>query len=184
MQYLEKRIFIWQIHQWNNSSFLFVKRKQWKKQYTLQASKTSLSVLNDITSTPTIGAHDLRVMTLRTNGSLSPCKVTRLATYREKIAISDFFLYFVFNKQTDQYYIRKLANFYVYYMIMSNLDDRIMARLRKMTFTASTFNVKTQYAKWSHLWKFSFWSVADQFWVSKTVVKERFIRKKASLSAQ
>lgn len=35
---------------------------------TLQASKTSLSVSNDITSTPTIGEHDLRVITLRTNG--------------------------------------------------------------------------------------------------------------------
>lgn len=38
------------------------------KLITFQASKTFLSVSKDITSTPTIGAHELRVMTLRING--------------------------------------------------------------------------------------------------------------------
>jgi len=46
---------------------------------TLQASRTSLSVSNDITSTPTIGEHDLKVITLRISGWSSPCKVTKLA---------------------------------------------------------------------------------------------------------
>jgi len=39
---------------------------------TLQASRISLSVSNDITSTPTMGEHDLRVMTFRTKGWPSP----------------------------------------------------------------------------------------------------------------
>jgi hypothetical protein len=39
---------------------------------TLQASSISLSVSNDITSTPTMGEHDLRVMTFRTKGWPSP----------------------------------------------------------------------------------------------------------------
>lgn len=52
------------------------------RESTLQASKTSLSVSNDITSTPTIGEHDFKVITFRMKGWLSPCRVTRLATYR------------------------------------------------------------------------------------------------------
>jgi hypothetical protein len=40
--------------------------------HTLHASRISLSASNDITSTPTMGEHDLRVMTFRTKGWPSP----------------------------------------------------------------------------------------------------------------
>ena len=109
---------------------------------TLQASNTSFSVSKDITSTPTIGAHDLRVMTLRINGWLSPCKVTRLAICEEESNSVPY------NKNDQQEAGRPV----IFYSTRAdnNLDDRIMARLGKMTFTASTFDVKTQYAKWGH----------------------------------
>lgn len=56
-----------------------------RKVFTLQASKTSFSASNDITSTPTIGAHDFRVKTLRIKGRSSPCRVTRLAIYQKEL---------------------------------------------------------------------------------------------------
>jgi hypothetical protein len=42
----------------------------------------------DMTLAPTIGEHDLRVITFRTIGSCSPCTVTRLAIWdQEQLAI-------------------------------------------------------------------------------------------------
>ena len=49
--------------------------------HTLQARRTSFSESKDMTSTPTIGEHDLRVITFFTIGRSSPCTVTRLAIW-------------------------------------------------------------------------------------------------------
>jgi len=67
---------------WGVSEILLLDKYKYghvHNEITLQASRTSLSVSNDITSTPTIGEHDLRVITLRISGWSSPCKVTKLA---------------------------------------------------------------------------------------------------------
>lgn len=119
------------------------------KYITLQASRTSLSVSNDITSTPTIGEHDLRVITLRISGWSSPCKVTKLAIWNKMT---------IFRSKT----ITQCTNLQVKKEKARDLDNRIMARLGKMTFPPSTLNVKTQYAKWSHLWILPFWSMTNQ----------------------
>jgi hypothetical protein len=50
---------------------------------TLHASRTSLSESKDMTLAPTIGEHDLRVITFRTTGFCSPCTVTRFAIWEQ-----------------------------------------------------------------------------------------------------
>ena len=99
----------WHMHLNNiNKTFVFTWEKQCKNN-TLQASKTSLSVSKDITSTPTIGEHDLRVKTFLISGWFSPCKVTRLATYDEKSNIS-----LLINRMTNIKW--KVSKFYIKYI--------------------------------------------------------------------